>query len=78
MLGRVIKQKGFWKSVLVLGFIYALVLFLLKWAFSGFSSEIFQLHISQFVIFVICGFVAGLFSAYGKYWAKVKRDDYRK
>jgi len=78
MLGRVITQKGFWKSVLVLGFVYALVLFLLKWAFSGFSSEIFQLPISQYLLFIICGFVAGLFSAYGKYWAKLKRDDYRK
>ena len=78
MLGRVIAQKGFWKSVGVLGFVYAFVLFLLKWAFSGFTSDIFQLHISQFLIFLICGFVAGIFSAYGKYWAKLKRDEYRK
>jgi uncharacterized membrane protein len=78
MLGRVIAQKGFWQSVLVLGFAYALVLFFLKWAFSGFNSEIFQLHFSQYIVFIICGFVAALFSAYGKYWAKLKRDDYRK
>ena len=78
MLRRVIAQKGFWKSVFVLGLVYALVLFLLKWAFSAFSSEIFQLPISQYSLFIICSFVAGLFSAYGKYWAKLKRDDYRK
>ena len=78
MFARVIAQNGFWKSVLVLSVAYALVLFFLKWAFSGFSTVIFQLHISQYLVFVICGFIAGLFSAYGKYWAKLKRDDFRK
>ncbi|MFT5103482.1 MAG: CDP-diglyceride synthetase [Candidatus Latescibacterota bacterium] len=78
MFGRVIAQKDFWKSVLVLGVVYALVLFFLKWVFSRFNSEIFQLHILQYLIFIICGFTAGIFSAYGKYWAKLKRDDRRK
>ena len=78
MFGRVIKQKGFWKSVLVLGLIYAAVLFLLKWAFTGFNVEIFNLPMAQYFVFIICGLVAGLFSAYGKYWGKLKRDDFKK
>lgn len=78
MLKRVVSQKGFWKSVIVLGLVYAFVLFLLKWAFTSFSTEIFKLNMSQYLVFIICGFVAGIFSAYGKFWAKLKQDDHRK
>jgi len=78
MLKRVVTYKGFWKSVIVLSFVYALVLFLLRWGFSGFTSEVKNLSASSYLVFLLCGFVASVFVTFGKYWAKLKREDQRK
>lgn len=75
MFNKVVGYKGFWKSVLVLGLAYAIVLALLFWGMRGFSSEIFT---PKFLIAtLIAGGVVALGVSYGKFWRKLKEDEFR-
>ncbi|MFT5078177.1 MAG: hypothetical protein ACI836_000274 [Saprospiraceae bacterium] len=76
MFKRVITHKGFIKSVVLLGLIYAIVLFLLQWAFRSFYPPFFNLR-NVFFSF-LAGLIAGLFISYGKFLGKLKQQDHRK
>ena len=78
MFKRVISQKGFWKSVLIMSLVYLVILFLIQWAFTGFKVEFFDQSASRFLVFALGGFIVGFAMTYGKYWGQLKRDDYRK
>jgi hypothetical protein len=76
MFKRVITHKGFIKSVVLLGLIYAIVLFLLQWALRSFYPPYFNMR--NVLISLLAGFIAGLFISYGKFWGKLKQQDHRK
>ena len=78
MFRRVISQQGFWKSVLIMSVVYLVILFLLQWAFTGFNTAFFEQSASRFLVFAVGGFIVGFAMTYGKFWGKLKRDDYRK
>lgn len=80
MFKRVIAYKGFWKSVAVLGLVYMLVLFFMQWAMVGFSNELFfEKNLFLFIVsFFFAGFICGFAVSYGKFWGKLKQEDYKK
>ncbi len=79
MFKRVVNYKGFWKSVIVLAIGYCVVLSLVEWLFVNFTTEYFQIFtIKKIGILLLGGFIAGFFVAYGKFWGKIKEEDYRK
>lgn len=75
MFKRVISHKGFLKSVLLLGLVYGVVLFLLQWAFRSFYLPFFNLK--NILISLLAGLIAGLFISYGKFWGKLKKRENR-
>jgi len=80
MFQRIIKYQGFWKSVLFLTLMYLLIILVLQWIFTGFSSEFVStlLQSSKVWMLPIAGFIAGFMVSYGKFWGKLKREDQRK
>ncbi|EDM43732.1 hypothetical protein SCB49_09080 [unidentified eubacterium SCB49] len=75
MFKRVITHKGFFKSALILGLIYGVVLFLIQWAFRGFYEPF--LNVKNVCYSLLSGIIAGLFISYGKFWAKLKQIDHK-
>ncbi|QNJ96962.1 hypothetical protein [Constantimarinum furrinae] len=80
MFKKVISYPGFWRSVVILGMIYMAILFLIQWAFTGFSLLFFtaQKPLTLLAVFVIGTFVCGFSVSYAKFWGKFKRDQYQK
>ena len=80
MFQRIIKYKGFWKSVLFLTFMYLLIILVVQWFLTGFSTEFISilLHSSKVWMLPIAGFIAGFMVSYGKFWGRLKREDQRK
>lgn len=80
MFQRIIKHQGFWRSVFFLSFMYLLILLVLQWFVSGFAPNFFEviLFSSKVWLVLLAGFVAGFMVSYGKFWAKLKREDKRK
>jgi len=75
MFKKVTGHQGFWKSVLVLGFVYAVVLAFVLWAMRGFMSHFFTPKLM--IMALIAGFVVSFSTSYGKFWRKLKEDEYR-
>ena len=80
MFQRIINYQGFWKSVLFLTLMYLLIILVLQWFFTGFSSEFIStlLQSNKVWMLPIAGFIAGFMVSYGKFWGKLKREDQRK
>ena len=76
MFKRIVNFKGFWKAVVTLAFAYTIILFIVQWAFAGFTSIYFSLQ--NIIVAVFAGFIVGFFMAYGKFWGKLKSEDYKK
>ncbi|GEQ86936.1 hypothetical protein ULMS_24440 [Patiriisocius marinistellae] len=77
MFKRIINYKGFWKSVLILGVSFGVILFLLKWAFSGFSFENLSPTPRFFIGWAMTSLFYGLIMTFIKFWAKLKEKDNR-
>ncbi len=79
MFKRVVTHKGFLKSVITLGFVYAVILFTLQWAMIGFSTALFFEGITPVFLLTLCaaGIFCGFMVSFGKFWGKLKRDDYK-
>jgi len=77
MFKRVITFPGFWKSALILGVVYAILLFLLQWLLSRFSFEFLQQAFGsgKALVFLIAGLIAGITSTYAKFWKYLKEQD---
>ena len=75
MVKKVIGQKGFWKSVGVLGIVYAAVLAVLLWAMRGFASSFFTPKLA--LVALISGLIVSFSTTYGKFWRKLKEDEYK-
>ncbi|RDK84243.1 hypothetical protein C8D94_10588 [Marinirhabdus gelatinilytica] len=77
MFKRVVTHKGFWKSVVVIGFVYAIALFLIQWMGTNFNSQFLSFSLKRIVIFLVGGFIVGFATTYGKFWGKLKQEDYK-
>jgi len=80
MFQRIIKYPGFWKSVVFLALMYLLILLVVQWFFSGFSSEFISVLLQSNKVWLLpfAGLIAGFMVSYGKFWGKLKREDQRK
>ncbi len=80
MFSRIVNYEGFWRSVLFLSFMYLLIILVLQWVATGFSSEFIEILWNSGKVWMlpIAGFVAGFMVSYGKFWGKLKREDKRK
>lgn len=77
MISRVLRHAGFWKSVVVLTLAYMVILMILQWGLRGFSGVYFSglLASGRWWVVPLAGFVAAFFVSYGKFWARIKRND---
>ena len=80
MFKRIINYEGFWRSVLFLSVMYLLILLVLLWFITGFSSEFLSILLKSSKVWMLpfAGFIAGFLVSYGKFWGKLKREDQRK
>jgi hypothetical protein len=77
MFKNVLNHKGFWKSVISLAIVFAIVFTIIKWAIDGFSfSFITENDPIRFILGVIlAGFVYGFFVTFGKFRNKLKNKE---
>jgi len=80
MFQRITKYQGFWKSVFFLTFMYLLIILVVQWFLTGFSSEFISILLQSSKVWMlpIAGFIAGFMVSYGKFWGRLKREDKRK
>ena len=78
MFQKIISTKGFWKSVMSLGIVFAFLFVIVKWAIEGFKISYFS-SLQNPVFFVlglvVGGFIYGFFVTYGKFRGKLKKDE---
>lgn len=77
MFKKVIRHKGFWRSVLSLALAFVLLFILVKWAIEGFSSAYFkeQDPITFFGGLSLAGLIYGFFVSFGKFRGRLKKKD---
>ena len=78
MFSKVISTKGFWKSVFSLGFAFILLFVIVKWAIEGFKMEYFtaiQNPVYTFLGLLLCGFIYGFLVTFGKFRARLKKEE---
>ena len=80
MFTRVIRHPRFWKSVVFLSIMYLLILLVIQWFASGFSDQFVTLllELDKVWMLPIAGFIAGFMVSYGKFWARLKKEDQKK
>ena len=75
MFKEIINHKGFWKSVLSLAIVFAVVFTLIKWAIDGFNMSFFS-EMDPLKFFggvILAGAVYGFFVTFGKFRNKLKK-----
>lgn len=79
MFTRVISYKGFWRSVAALTVFFIVIFVPIQWAFNGFQADYFSSRNLLKFAFVnlLAGFIYGFAFTYGKFWQKLKEEDYR-
>lgn len=79
MFTRIIKYPGFWKSVVFLSIMYLVILLLVQWVATGFSPQFVDklLQSSKLWMLPFAGLAAGFMVTYGKFWARIKKEDQR-
>jgi asparagine N-glycosylation enzyme membrane subunit Stt3 len=77
MFKRVLTYEGFWRSVAFLSVVYLVILLVIQWFATGFSSDFFYttLQYKKIWLIPVAGFIAGFMVSYGKFWAILKRQD---
>jgi uncharacterized integral membrane protein len=77
MFKRVISTPGFWRSVISLALAFAVLFVLIKWAIDRFSFAFFteQNPILLILGVLAAGLVYGFFVTYGKFSARLKKED---
>ena len=78
MFKRIISYKGFWKSVVVLSVVYGLILYIIQWGFKGEWLTFFEAPVLVLITFAVSSFIIGFAMTYGKFWKKLKEQEYRK
>ncbi len=78
MFQKVINTPGFWKSVFSLGIAFSLLFVIIKWAIEGFKMEYFTSITNPFSLVVgllVGGFIYGFLVTFGKFRAKIKKEE---
>ncbi|MBZ0328429.1 MAG: hypothetical protein K8F54_12535 [Altibacter sp.] len=77
MFKQIISHKGFWKSVVSLGLAFVILFLLIKWAIEGFSADFITAQNPLLFILgtAVAGFIYGFFVTFGKFRAKLKREE---
>jgi NhaP-type Na+/H+ or K+/H+ antiporter len=78
MFSKVISIQGFWKSVFSLAIAFILLFVIVKWAIEGFKMEYFTAIQNPFATLlglIVCGFIYGFLVTFGKFRAKIKKDE---
>jgi NhaP-type Na+/H+ or K+/H+ antiporter len=77
MFKQIVTHKGFWKSVISLGLAFVILFLLIKWAIEGFSTDFISEQNPLYFILGACGagFVYGFFVSYGKFRARIKKNN---
>ncbi|KAA3623916.1 MAG: hypothetical protein DWP94_04840 [Flavobacterium sp.] len=80
MFKRVLAQKGFWRSVVSLALAFAILFVIIKWAIEGFSMAYFTEQNPLYFLLgiLVAGLVYGFFVTFGKFRAKLKKEDLKK
>ena len=78
MFKRVITHQGFWKSVVVLSSIYAVIMYVIQWGLDGMWGQFFSARPIVLFVFVLGSFIVGFAMTYAKFWKKLKEQDYKK
>ncbi|MDG2052392.1 MAG: hypothetical protein P8J69_01255 [Flavobacteriaceae bacterium] len=78
MFQKVISTPGFWRSAFSLGIAFASIFVIIKWAIEGFNMEYFNSIINPFsfvISLLVGGFTYGFFVTFGKFRAKLKKEE---
>lgn len=75
MFLKIINHKGFWKSVAVNSLLFGIVFTIIKWIMSGLVAHFFS--IPFFIGIIIGSSIYGFLMTYGKFWGKLKNDEYK-
>ncbi len=78
MFQKVISTPGFWRSVFSLGIAFAFIFVIIKWAIEGFNMEYFNLIANpySFILGLLAGgFIYGFLVTFGKFRAKLKKEE---
>ena len=80
MFKRVVTHPGFWKSVVSLALAFAVLFILIKWAIERFSLDFLtEQNPVLFILGVLgAGLLYGFFVTYGKFSARLKKEDQKK
>lgn len=80
MFKKVITYKGFWKGVWYVALLFIAIWIPIQWAFNGFSTDFFKFeHPFRYVLqLLVGGFIYGFAVTYGKFWGKLKQEEYKK
>jgi len=80
MFTRVISYKGFWKSVFLMSVLFIAIYIPIMWAFDGFKADYFlNKNLLKFAFTnLLAGLIYGFAVTYGKFWQKLKEEDYKK
>ena len=78
MFQKVINTPGFWRSVFSLGFAFAILFVIIKWAIEGFKMEYFTSITNPLTLVIgllTGGFIYGFLVTFGKFRAKIKKEE---
>ena len=77
MYKKIIKHKGFWKSVVSMAIAFAVAFILIKWAIEGFKWSFFsENNTPEFYLgLALAGLVYGFFVTFGKFRSKLKKNE---
>jgi len=78
MFKRVLRTKGFWRSVVMLSLIYMAVLVMLQFLFFPMEVVLVKLLTAAYIItLAIAGLICAFAVTYGKFWKKLKLEDHK-
>lgn len=77
MFKRIVTHKKFWKSVLFSAITFGVLFFIVKWALTRFDMAFFNISVEFVLTLLIASFLYGFLMTYGKFWGKLKSEDYK-
>lgn len=79
MFKKVLNTPGFWKGVLSMMLAFIFFFLVIKWALEGFDTSYFKNIDNPVQIglgLLVSGFIYGFLSTFGKFWARLKRNEH--
>lgn len=78
MFQKVISTPGFWRSAFSLGIAFASMFVIIKWAVEDFNMDYFNSIVNplSFIFgLLVGGFIYGFLVTFGKFRAKIKKEE---